>query len=193
MKNIGFTVAAFFLLLANIVLSQNEGPRFKQLTIEDGLSQSRISAIVQDSKGFIWIGTEDGLNRYDGYEFRIFTFDPKDSTSIANNVIRSLAAGDSGNVWVGTSFGGLNKYDAKTGTFTNFRHDPENPNSISSDRIEDIYRDDDGNLWLATFGSGFDYYDVKKNQFIRYVHDPNNNNSVLSNVEFSLRYIYRNN
>ena len=107
--------------------AQMDRPRFKQLNIEDGLSQSRISAIVQDSKGFIWIGTEDGLNRYDGYEFRIFTFDPNDSNSIANNVILSLASGDSGNLWIGTSFAGLNKYDAKTGNFTAYRHNPNDP------------------------------------------------------------------
>lgn len=158
--------------------AQMDQPRFKQLNIEDGLSQSRISAIVQDSKGFIWIGTEDGLNRYDGYEFRIFTFDPKDSNSIANNVIFSLAAGDSGNLWIGTSFAGLNMYDAKSGKFTAYRHDPNDPHSISSNRVNDIYRDTDGNLWIATTGSGFDFFEVKTKQFTRHVHDPQNQNSV---------------
>lgn len=77
--------------------------------------------IFTDSKGFIWVGTEDGLNRYDGYNFHIFSFDPNDSSSIANNVIRALAADDSGNLWIGTSFGGLNKYNAKTGKFITYR------------------------------------------------------------------------
>jgi serine phosphatase RsbU (regulator of sigma subunit)/ligand-binding sensor domain-containing protein len=170
------------------IYGQIDRLRFKQLNIEDGLSQSRISEIVQDSKGFIWIGTEDGLNRYDGYEFRIFTFDPTDSNSIANNVIRSLAAGDSGNLWIGTSFGGLNKYDAKTGKFISFRHDPNDPLSISSDRVDDIYRDKDGNLWLATSGSGFDYFDTKTYKFTRHVHDPQNQNSVSSS---QVLFIYK--
>jgi serine phosphatase RsbU (regulator of sigma subunit)/ligand-binding sensor domain-containing protein len=170
------------------IYGQIDRLRFKQLNIEDGLSQSRISEIVQDSKGFIWVGTEDGLNRYDGYEFRIFTFDPTDSNSIANNVIRSLAAGDSGNLWIGTSFGGLNKYDAKTGKFISFRHDPNDPLSISSDRVDDIYRDKDGNLWLATSGSGFDYFDTKTYKFTRHVHDPQNQNSVSSS---QVLFIYK--
>jgi ligand-binding sensor domain-containing protein/serine phosphatase RsbU (regulator of sigma subunit) len=174
--------------ITGILQAQIDGLRFKQLNIEDGLSQSRISAIVQDSKGFIWVGTEDGLNRYDGYEFQIFTFDPKDSNSIANNIIRTLAADDSGNLWIGTSFGGLNKYNAKTGKFTSWRHDPENLNSLSSDRVEDIFRDSDGNLWIATFGSGFDYFDVKTEKFTRYVYNPDDPNSVLSDF---VRFIFR--
>ena len=136
-KYVYLTLLTFFLQMS-ILKAQNDDLRFKQLNIEDGLSQSRISAIVQDSKGFIWVGTEDGLNRYDGYEFQIFTFDPKDSNSIANNVIRALAADDSGNLWIGTSFGGLNNYNAKTGKFTSYRHNPDNPKSLSSDRVEDI-------------------------------------------------------
>jgi len=188
MKKIVYRIFITLLLINGSLTAQNDGLRFNQLNIEDGLSQSRISTIIQDSKGFIWVGTEDGLNRYDGYKFQIFTYDPKDSNSIANNVIRSLAADDSGNLWIGTSFGGLNKYNAKTGKFTTYRHDPEDPNSLSSDRVDDVFRDSDGNLWIATFGSGFDYFNVKTGKFTRYVHDPDDPNSVLS--EF-IRFIFR--
>ena len=155
--------------------------RFKQLTIEDGLSQSRVFDIIQDSKGFIWIATEDGLNRYDGYEFKVFNFDPNDSSSIGGNTIQALAADDSGNVWIGTSFSGLNKYNAKTGKFTIYRHDPDDSTSISSNIIFDIHKDKKGNLWLATTGTGFDYFDVKSEKFFNHQHDPDNSNSVISN------------
>jgi ligand-binding sensor domain-containing protein len=185
MKNFLTWLILIIFTQITILQAQNDGIRFKQLTIEDGLSQSRVNAIVQDSKGFIWIGAEDGLNRYDGYEFRIFTFDPKDSSSIANNIVLSLATDDSGNVWAGTSFGGLNKYDAKTGKFTTYRHSPEDQNSLSSDRVNYINRDNEGNLWLASVGSGMDYFDIKTKQFTRYAHDPENTNSVMSdNVLF---------
>ena len=166
------------ILLFSILQAQNDGLRFKQLTIEDGLSQSRISAIVQDSKGFIWVGTEDGLNRYDGYEFKLFHFDPNDTTSIADNVILALAADDSGNVWIGTTFGGLNKYVAKTGHFINYRNDPANPNSIASTRVSSICRDKKGNLWLTADPMGFDYFDIKTGIFKHHRHNPNNVNSL---------------
>jgi ligand-binding sensor domain-containing protein/serine phosphatase RsbU (regulator of sigma subunit) len=161
--------------------------RFKRLSIEDGLSQSRVFAIDQDSKGFIWVATEDGLNRYDGYEFTIFTFDPKDSSSINNNVLLSLAADDSGNVWVGTSFGGLNKYDARTGKFIAYRHNPDIPNTVSSGRIDEIHRDKKGNLWLGATGSGIDYFDLQSGQITNLRHDPHNQNSLINDM---VNFIY---
>ncbi len=161
------------LLLSCFESSFADDLRFKQLGLEDGLSQSRVFDIVQDSKGFIWIATEDGLNRYDGYEFKVYNFDPNDSSSIGGNTIQALAADDSGNVWIGTSFSGLNKYIAKTGKFKIYRHDPNDSTSISSNIVFDIHRDKKGNLWLATTGTGFDYFDVKNREtFTNHPHDP---------------------
>jgi ligand-binding sensor domain-containing protein/serine phosphatase RsbU (regulator of sigma subunit) len=176
----------FTCLMTSFSITDANELRFKQITIENGLSQSRVSSIVQDSKGFIWVGTEDGLNCYDGYGFEIFTFDPNDSNAISNQVIQSLAADDSGNVWVGTSFGGLNKYISENGRFINYRHDPENLNSIASDRVNSIFRDNKGNLWLGTAPNGFDYFDIKTGTFTHHRHNPEDPNSLISddNINF---------
>ena len=174
----------FFLTIPNKLVSGEL--RFKKLGLENGLSQNRIFSIIQDSKGFIWVGTEDGLNRYDGYEFTVFSFDPNDSTSIRNNLIMSLAADDSGNVWAGTSFGGLNKYIAKTGHFISYRNDPNDPNSIACDRVTSMHGDEKKNFWLVTDPVGFDYFDVKTGKFTHHRHNPNDQNSLVSdeNIKF---------
>jgi len=163
--------------------------RFKKLGLESGLSQSRVFSVAQDSKGFIWVGTEDGLNRYDGYQFKVFSFDPNDSTSIRNNLIMSLAADDSGNVWAGTSYGGLNKYIARTGRFISYRNDPNDPNSIACDRVTSIHRDAKHNLWLVTDPVGFDYFDVKTGKAVHHRSDPQNPNSLSR--DDNIRFIFQ--
>ena len=159
--------------------ARTDDVRFKQLTIKEGLSQSRVSAIVQDSKGFIWIGTEDGLNRYDGYEVEVFSFNPQDTLSISNQVINSLAADEAGNVWIGSGFGGLNKYSSKNGKFVAYRYDPDKPQGITSGNIISISRGNRGNLWLSSNVGGFDYFDTQAGMFTHYRHDPNNSNSLI--------------
>lgn len=95
-----------------------ENFRFKHLTMSDGLSQTSIYSIIQDYKGFIWIGTADGLNRYDAYNFKVFRNNSKDSTTISGNAIRSIFEDSRKNLWVGTTSGILNKYNREKGTFT---------------------------------------------------------------------------
>ena len=100
--------------------------KFDNLSVEDGLSQGNALFTIQDSKGFIWIGTEDGLNLYDGYQFKIYRNDPRDSTSISSNFVRSIAEDKDGNLWIGTS-SGLNFYDRDKDNFVRMIHDPGNP------------------------------------------------------------------
>ena len=182
-----FYIPFLFLTIGDRAISAEL--RFKKFGLEAGLSQSRVFSIVQDSKGFIWVGTEDGLNRYDGYQFKVFSFDPNDSTSIRNNLITSLAADDSGNVWAGTSYGGLNKYIARTGRFINYRNDPNNMNSIACDQINFIHRDAKHNLWLVTDPVGFDYFDVTTGIATHHRHDPDNPNSL--NSDNNIKFIFQ--
>ncbi len=146
------------------------GPKlhFTRLHTEHGLSHNWITAITQDRYGFIWIGTEDGLNRYDGYRFTVYRHNPEDPHSLSNNVISSIFEDQEGVLWVGTH-GGVNRFNPKTETFTHFRHDRENPNSLGGDNILSIFQDSNGYLW---FGSppheGFHKFDLKTNQFTRY-------------------------
>ncbi|MBC8181906.1 response regulator [candidate division KSB1 bacterium] len=131
-------------------------PRFEHITISHGLSQGLVSAIYQDSKGFMWFGTMDGLNHYDGYNFRIFRNDPFDSTSISGNYITSIIEDQFGRLWIGTYFNGLNCFDPATETCRRFLHDPDNVNSLSSNQIsvicEDVTQDKNQNttLWIGT-------------------------------------------
>ncbi|VAX27256.1 hypothetical protein MNBD_IGNAVI01-1121 [hydrothermal vent metagenome] len=106
------------LFLIPIVYAQYPSVKFNHLTVENGLSNNVVNAVIQDSTGFIWFGTEDGLNRYDGYKFKIFRYDPEDSNSISNNQIHTLAVDREGNIWAGTKDGVINMFDPITEGFT---------------------------------------------------------------------------
>ena len=164
-KKIIRNIVLLLYFFSSIVFTQNKPVRFDIFTTSDGLSQNRIFDIVQDNNGFMWIGTEDGLNRYDGYEFKVYKKEPSDTNSLADNVINTLHIASNGDLWAGTSFGGLSKYDYDTETFTNYMSDNFDPKAIISNNINDISEDKNGNIWLATFRDGFDYLDIRSNTF----------------------------
>jgi len=103
------TFIIFIYCLFSIIYSQSKEIKFKHITIDDGLSQSSCFSVVQDTKGFIWVGTEAGLNKYDGYNIRVYTPDAKNPASLSNNYIYTLCVDNSGRLWVGTD-SGLNIY-----------------------------------------------------------------------------------
>src|SRR5215211_5823950 len=104
--------------------------RFDHISIEQGLSQSSVRVILQDSRGFIWFGTEDGLNRYDGYNFKTFKPDPDVSSSLSDRWITSIVEDQDGYLWIGTRQGGLNRYDSRTEEFDHYLHDDHLPSSL---------------------------------------------------------------
>ncbi|MCJ8267817.1 MAG: hypothetical protein MJK04_00265 [Psychrosphaera sp.] len=128
-----------FLLHAFNAVAIDTVTHFERLSIEDGLSQNTVFSILQDSQGYIWFGTADGLNRYDGYTFKVFRHNPQDVGTISNNFITSLYKDSKGRLWVGTWGGGLNRFDADTQRFIQFKHDVSNPKSISNDSILSIF------------------------------------------------------
>ena len=95
--------------------AQQNPIKFEHISIQQGLSQSTVSCILQDKRGFMWFGTEDGLNRYDGYNFVIYKNDGLDKTSISDSYILALYEDKSGVLWIGTYSGGLNKFDRNKG------------------------------------------------------------------------------
>lgn len=119
------------------------------LTIHDGLSQGMINCIFQDHFGFMWFGTMDGLNRYDGYHFTLYRYDTNDSTSVSGNLITSLLEDSKGRLWVGTALHGLNLFDRETEKFIRFQNQNAT-NSISDNRIFSIQEDKLGNIWVGT-------------------------------------------
>lgn len=162
-------------------LEQQRRFRFQDLTIDDGLSQSVVTSAAQDPQGFVWFGTQDGLNRFDGYDFLIFRPDPDDPASLSSATINALLVDDSGTLWVATYGGGLDRYDAASRSFTHFRNDPEDPASLGSDIVTSLVPDPDGTLWIGTFGGGLNHFDPDTGVFQRFEFDPTDDRSLSSN------------
>jgi len=163
----------------------SHGFKFSHLTAEDGLSQSVVNCIYQDARGFMWFGTQDGLNKYDGYNFIIFKHDPQDLNSISNNYINSLYEDAEGILWIGTNGGGLNTYDRNTNTFRVFKSDPLDSNSLSDNRVRQVIEDKEGILWIAT-DHGLNSYNKKTGRFIRYYQEKNHTDFLQNDMIFSL-------
>jgi len=173
----------FFLIifLNSFTFAQPESIKFEIITPEMGLSQATVHCILQDSKGFLWFGTEDGLNKFDGYNFTIYRHVESDSNSISDNFIWALYEDRDANIWIGTSTGGLNKYDAEKNVFIHYRHDPQVPNSLSQDDVRSINEDRLGNLWVGTNTGGLNKLNKTKETFTRYKNNPADENSLSSN------------
>lgn len=140
--------------------------RFDALTLSDGLVSGSVSGIVQDDRGFIWLSTQAGLNRYDGYGMLTFANDPFDTNSLSNNLIQSTYLDSDGSLWLGT-YGGLDHFDPQTETFTSYRHDSEAADSLSNDVVVAIARDATGALWVGTL-DGLNRLDEETGTFTRY-------------------------
>ena len=186
-----FTVKILVLLsylLLNIPFLQSSDAHihknidFDHITREDGLSQNNVYGIIQDYKGFMWFGTEDGLNMYDGYKFTIFKPDPDDPAGISDSFINCIYEDRSHNLWIATGSGGLNRFDRETARFKHYKNQPGDVNSLSSDCVTAISgcSSNPDILWLGTSGGGLNKFDTKKETFTQYRSIPENPNS-LSN------------
>ncbi|NUM74620.1 histidine kinase, partial [candidate division KSB1 bacterium] len=151
--------------------------KFEHVSVELGLSQCSVGAIFQDRQGFLWFGTSDGLNRYDGYSFKHYKHDPGNSNSLSHNNMSAITEDHDGMLWFGTVEAGLNKFDRKSGTFTRYRHDPADSSSLASDHISNLCLDANGVLWIGTF-AGLSSFHPETQTFVRYRHDPQNPQSL---------------
>ncbi|MCB0305700.1 MAG: response regulator [Calditrichaeota bacterium] len=158
----GGTLTAQPLLLDDI--------RFEHLTTENGLSHNTIHCILQDRQGFMWFGTFDGLNKFDGHELTVYTHDPENPASLSNNVIWALCEDHLGRLWIGTDQG-LNQFDPVSETFLQYHHQPDSPGSISHNQISSLHEDLKGTLWVGT-ASGLNQLNRQTGRFTRYRHDP---------------------
>ncbi len=167
----------FFVLLLLIgiggksAISQQPDIKFNRFVVEDGLTS--INSIVQDQNGFMWFGGTHGLYRHDGYEFKIFTNNPNDSTSICGNNVISLYPEKEGFLWVGTANAGMCLYNPRKDNFTHFKNIGKHPVSC-------IHRDHQGLLWAGTIGNGVYVLD-KNNRVIEHFQNHSNNIAALSN------------
>ncbi len=157
--------------------------QFEQVSLDQGLSQSVVTDIVQDATGFLWFATQDGLNRYDGQELRIYRRDREDPHSLSDNFIQALHVDRTGVLWIGTHAGGLVRYDPASERFIAYRASGEpSANSVSSDNILAIHEDGDGILWLGAAGGGLDRFDPQSGQFSNYRSIPDDETSLGGNV-----------
>jgi signal transduction histidine kinase/ligand-binding sensor domain-containing protein/CheY-like chemotaxis protein/AraC-like DNA-binding protein len=173
-------------LFAHRSFSQAPKLRFKHITNEQGLSNSTIETIFQDKRGFIWLGTRDGLNRYDGYQMTIYRYEARDSNSISDNYIRYIFEDSNQVLWVGTN-NGLNRFDAAANAFTRYKHHPGDARSLSNNQVECIYGDKQGRLWISTYGGGINLFNPATNSFTHFHHDPAKPRSLIDD---RVNYLY---
>ncbi|MBC8394172.1 MAG: hypothetical protein H8E17_16600, partial [Deltaproteobacteria bacterium] len=138
---------------------QDNDIRFERISVEGGLSQSTVTCIIQDHQGYMWFGTRDGLNKYNGYEFEIFDHDPENLLSLSDNTVRVIFEDYQGVLWVGTNHG-LNRFDSRTGLFNSYIYFKD----IGNNTIRDNFEDRIGVLWIGT-DTGLFYYDRSTNRF----------------------------
>ncbi len=170
-------VILFFNLSFNTTFSQEM--KFDHYSVDKGLSQGNVWDILQDKYGFVWIGTEDGLNKFDGYSFTVYKSIPDDPGSLTSNNINSIAEDQDGYIWIATREG-LNKYDRVLNQFEQFLHDPNDPNSIKHNNISNVYCDSKNNVWVCT-NVGLSLYNRETNGFQTFLHDENNPGSLVGN------------
>ena len=134
---------------------------FEHLTMRDGLSQSTVNSILQDSQGYLWLGTENGLDRYDGDSIREYRRERGNERGLANDYIWSIAEDSQGDLWLATDGGGVARWDRRTEQFQPFRHDPHNNRTLASDAVRTLLIDARGRIWAGTLDQGLDVLDPK--------------------------------
>ena len=155
---------------------------FKNISIEDGLSQSTVETMIQDSKGYLWFGTNDGLNRYNGYEFKVYKNNKNSQNSLVSNYIIDIKEDNEGNIWVGTP-SGLSKISSENDRITNYTYEKDKGN-LSNNNVCEILITKDGNILVAT-DDGLNLYDKENDKFNRILYKDNiiTNQSIYSITE----------
>ncbi len=190
-----YLVAILLVVFNSIAFSQETNFRFKHIDIEQGLSQNMIQNIIQDSKGFMWFATWDGLNRYDGYEFKVFKHIDGDTSSLPMNKIYCLLEDHLGRLWVGLAGGGLCLFDREKEEFINFSQRPDDNSSIGGNFILTLYEDSKNRLWVGLRNEGLSLIENtadlasgagNKIKFINFTNDPKISGTLNGKVIMSI-------
>jgi len=140
--------------------------RFRNYGVDEGLSQSTAMQMARDKTGFLWIGTQDGLDRFDGYGFKVYKHVRGDAHSLSDNHVRTLVADSDGALWVGTQAGGLNRYDATLDRFDAYLADPAHNNALANNLVTALLLDRRGWLWVASAGGKLQWFDRTTHAFL---------------------------
>ncbi len=171
------------LFLCNAMVFGQSVPEIIHYNTETGLANNQVRSLLQDSKGFIWIGTANGLNRFDAYEFQTFEADPTNPNALDDNTILAIHEDSQGFIWLGTNSGGLNRYNPKTGIFKNWK---TSNSKISDNTVYSIASDKNGILWLATKKGGLNKFNPESEEFTAFAHNKDNEKSLPSNYLWEL-------
>jgi len=139
--------------------------RFRTFSTEDGLSQATARAIAQDSNGFLWIGTQDGLNRFDGHGFKVYRHDRADRWSLAQNHVWAIQPERDGGLWIATQGGGLGRYDPDLDRFDNFLADPARSDALAANHVTALLLDRRERLWVASVAGRLQWFDREQRRF----------------------------
>ncbi|MEA2041540.1 MAG: two-component regulator propeller domain-containing protein [Bacteroidota bacterium] len=172
-----FIIFILLFLLPLEVFSQWDDTKFRHISVNEGLSDPSVVAIEKDDKGFMWFGTRDGLNRYDGYEFKIFKHQ-KNKNSLTNNYISCIYKTSDGLLWIGSK-DGLNRYNPETGLFTGYKKNGGRA-ELSSGAVNGVVEDSDKNIWIAT-ENGLNRLNPRNNEIEYFLSDSLDNKSIAGN------------
>ncbi len=168
------TVTIIILLCCLLITGNLNAQRpyfpFQHFSSADGLSQNQVLSIFQDQQGFMWFGTLEGLNRFDGYEFKVYHHENIDSTSLSHDFATCIIEDRQGILWIGTG-NGLSRYNRAKDSFDSYRHNPHQKNSISTGLINQVVEDKLGNFWIAFASGVVDYFDRKQQVFLHFIID----------------------
>ena len=178
MKRI-FIIGLLFLYAFTLYSQSNIRYYFKTLDIQDGLSQNTVNAILQDKQGFMWFGTKDGLNRFDGLSFRIFK---KENSALGNNFITALHEDKEGNIWVGTD-AGVYVYNPLLEDFTVFDRVSDTGDMISR-AVTRIESDEDSDIWISVDYQGLFHFDRVQDRLINCLHRDKRKNQLANVTRF---------
>ncbi len=176
-----------FIIVFSAVTAFSQKPKFNLSTLNSSndISQNTILSIHKDKFGFIWFGTQDGLNRYDGFKFDVFKFSKNNNYSLPSNYIQTISEDKDGNLWLGTRTDGISKFRIYDRKFINYQHSTKDKESLSSNKINQVLVDKKGNLWVAT-DRGLNLFISKSEKFKHFLHNSSDKNTLSSSNIISI-------
>ncbi|SDH88905.1 hybrid sensor histidine kinase/response regulator [Mucilaginibacter gossypii] len=177
MRPILLFIWCLYLLFSGLSYSQTPALKFKQLSTNEGLSQSHVVTIIKDSRGFMWFGTEDGLNKYDGYKFTHYKHDQNNKATINDNYVLAITEDSYHNLWIGTE-SGLDRFDRASNTFIHYS------NHLTF-AVQSVFLDSKKRMWLGT-SKGLYLFNAANGSFKRFTHAANGTNSIANDFIYQV-------
>ena len=181
-----FTFVLGLVLAGSSAAALGRPIRFERLSADQGLSQSTVMTVLQDSQGFMWFGTEAGLNRYDGRVVTVYRHDIHDSHSLPNDFVWSIAEDKTGDLWVATEGGGLARWERATDRFVRYPVDSKGATGPASGQLRTVRVDRNGAVWVGTKDAGLSRFDPKAGAWLTFRHDPSDEKSLADDGVYSL-------